>query len=121
MPLSGAVIVSTPQEVALSEALKAVAMFNKTGVPVLGMVENMSHFNCENCGHRHEIFDHGKARAAAQNAGIEFLGEVPLLRDVREGADAGLPLNHAAADIFKNIAARLWMTMPEKKYPAKSA
>lgn len=114
VPLSGAVIVSTPQDVALSEAKKAVAMFNKTNVSVLGVIENMSYHICTSCGHREHIFDHGRARAAAEEMGLPFLGEIPLLRDVREGADAGTPLSHSAADTFMNIAARIWATLPER-------
>lgn len=111
VPVSGAVIVSTPQDVALSEAKKAVAMFGKTNVPVLGMVENMSYHTCTNCGHRDHIFDHGRARAAAEKMGLPFLGEIPLLRDVREGADAGKPLDHSAGETFMNIAARIWTSL----------
>ncbi len=115
VPLSGAVIVSTPQDVALSEAKKAVAMFGKTNVPVLGVIENMSYHTCTACGHREHIFDHGRARAAAENMGLPFLGEIALLRDVREGADAGTPLGHSAAETFMNIAARIWATLPERR------
>lgn len=115
VPLSGAVIVSTPQDVALSEAKKAVAMFNKTNVPVLGVIENMSYHTCTQCGHREDIFDHGRARAAAEQLNLPFLGEIPLLKDVRAGADAGTPLAHSAADIFMNIASRIWTTLPEKR------
>lgn len=115
VPVSGAVIVSTPQDVALSEAKKAVAMFKKTNVPVLGMIENMSYHTCTACGHRAHIFDHGRAREAAQQMGLAFLGEIPLLADVREGADQGQPLQHSAADVFMNIAARIWATLPEKR------
>ncbi len=120
VPLSGAVIVSTPQEVALSEAIKAVRMFEKTNVPVLGMVENMSYHDCTACGHREHIFDHGKARQTAQKLGIEFLGEIPLMTAVREKADAGAPISvaepaHASSVAFKNIAARVYTALPEKK------
>lgn len=119
VPLSGAVIVSTPQEVALSEAKKAVAMFEKTNVPVLGVVENMSYHTCSQCGHREHIFDHGRARAAAADMGLPFLGEIPLLQEVREKADAGRPLDHAASEVFLNIAARLWAALPERRQIAK--
>jgi ATP-binding protein involved in chromosome partitioning len=115
VPLSGAVIVSTPQEVALAEAKKAVAMFAKTNVSVLGMVENMSFYDCSNCGHREHIFDHGRARAAAADLGLAFLGDIPLLPDVREKADAGEPLQHRAADIFMNIAARVLAALPAER------
>lgn len=124
VPLSGAVIVSTPQDVALSEAVKAVHMFEKTKVPVLGLIENMSYHTCVSCGHREDIFDHGKARQTAEKLKLEFLGEIPLLKDVREQADAGKPLVlscHPAADIFKNIAARLWMKLPSDKKIRASA
>ncbi len=120
VPLSGAVIVSTPQDVALSEAKKAVAMFGKTDVAVLGVVENMSYHTCTSCGHREHIFDHGRARAAAEQMGLPFLGEIPLLRDVREGADAGRPLDHSAADVFMNIAARVWATLPAERSRQKA-
>lgn len=118
VPLAGAVIVSTPQDVALSEAKKAIAMFEKTGVPVLGLVENMSYYVCPACGHRDEIFSHGGARHAAMTADIDFLGEIPLEIAVRENADAGVPLVKAApfhpvAEAFRNIAARIWMKLPE--------
>lgn len=116
VPLAGAVIVSTPQEVALSEAKKAIAMFGKTNVPVLGMVENMSFHQCVNCGHREHIFDHGKARATAADLQIDFLGEIPLTMAVREHGDGGMPIvaadpSHPASDVFKNIAARVWMKL----------
>lgn len=120
VPLAGAVIVSTPQDVALSEAEKGLRMFEKTNVPVFGIVENMSYHNCENCGHREEIFGHGGARAAAQRLGVPFLGDIPLLSRVRAQSDAGVPIvaadaAHPASDVFMNIAARLWAALPEKK------
>jgi ATP-binding protein involved in chromosome partitioning len=91
-PLRGAVIVSTPQDIALIDARKGVAMFNKTQVPVLGIVENMSTFVCPNCGHESHIFGHGGARAEARKIGVPFLGEVPLVPAIRETSDAGLPI-----------------------------
>jgi len=91
-PLRGAVIVSTPQDIALIDARKGVAMFNKTQVPVLGIVENMSTFVCPNCGHESHIFGHGGARAEARKIGVPFLGEVPLVPVIREMSDAGLPI-----------------------------
>ncbi|MDY0009617.1 MAG: Mrp/NBP35 family ATP-binding protein [Bdellovibrionales bacterium] len=120
VPLSGAVIISTPQDVALSEAEKGLRMFEKTKVPVFGIVENMSYHSCENCGHRSEIFGHGGARAAAARLNVPFLGEVPLMPAIRIQADAGLPLvaadpAHPAADVFMNIAARIWAALPDKK------
>ncbi|MBU6475973.1 MAG: Mrp/NBP35 family ATP-binding protein [Alphaproteobacteria bacterium] len=116
VPLSGAVIVSTPQDVALSEAAKGLLMFQKVGVPVLGFIENMSYHICSSCGHREEIFSHGGARAAAEKMNVPFLGEIPLDADVRIAADAGATLKNAAIEeVFKNIAARIWMTLPAEK------
>lgn len=89
--LSGAVIVSTPQDIALIDARKAIAMFQKVAVPVLGIIENMSVFSCPNCGHESHIFNHGGARTTATTLNISFLGEVPLELSIRQGADAGLP------------------------------
>lgn len=126
VPLSGAVIVSTPQDVALSEAKKGLMMFQKVGVPVLGLIENMSYHLCLNCGHREDIFDHGGVRKAAQGLNIEFLGEVPLHIDVRSAADAGTPLvaaqkAHVVSETFKNIAARIWTSLPAEKTVPKAA
>ena len=111
--LAGAVIVSTPQDVALSDARRGVRMFERTRVPVLGLIENMSYFCCPNCNHRAEIFGHGGARREAGRLGVEFLGEVPLLLDIRTASDAGTPIvaadpDSAAARAFHDIAARLW-------------
>ncbi len=91
-PLSGAVIVSTPQDLALLDARKAINMFKKVEVPLLGLVENMSHFVCPNCGTSHDIFGHGGARAEAEKIGAPFLGEVPLALTIREKSDAGAPV-----------------------------
>jgi ATP-binding protein involved in chromosome partitioning len=91
VPLAGAVIVSTPQDIALLDARKALNMFRKVDVPVLGIIENMSYFLCPSCGHRAEIFSHGGARATAQKYGVDFLGEVPLDLAIREQTDAGRP------------------------------
>ena len=120
VPLSGAVIVSTPQDVALSEAKKGLLMFKKVNVPVLGIIENMSYHICSSCGHREDIFNHGGARIAAEKMGVPFLGEIPLHVDVRIASDAGTPLvaaqrNHAISESFKNIAARIWTTLPAEK------
>jgi ATP-binding protein involved in chromosome partitioning len=124
VPLTGAVIVSTPQDVALNEAKKGLRMFEKTGVPVLGMVENMSYHVCSSCGHREHIFGHGGVKTASDALGVEFLGEIPLQTIIREKADAGLPIvaadpKNVAAEAFKNIAARLWMRLPEMKSQQK--
>jgi ATP-binding protein involved in chromosome partitioning len=110
VPLKGAVIVSTPQDLALIDARRGVAMFRRVDVPVLGVVENMSYFLCPQCGTRSDIFGHGGARREAERLGVPFLGEVPLHMDIREKSDAGLPVvatdpdsAHAAA--FRSIAA----------------
>ena len=87
-PLSGAVIVSTPQDLALIDARRGITMFQKVNVPVLGIVENMSYFMCTKCGERHEIFGHGGARAEAQKLGVPFLGEVPLDIKLRQRSDS---------------------------------
>ena len=90
--ISGAVVVSTPQDLALDVATKAVGMFGKLGVPVLGLVENMSYYCCPNCNHRDDIFHHGGAREAAKELGLPVLGEIPLNSAVRRAGDAGVPL-----------------------------
>jgi ATP-binding protein involved in chromosome partitioning len=110
--LAGAVIVSTPQDIALIDARRGVKMFEKTRVPILGLVENMSFFHCPSCGARAEIFGHGGARAEARRLGVDFLGEVPLLLDIRTNSDAGTPISAAApesdaAKAFASIAAGL--------------
>ncbi|MBV8888536.1 MAG: iron-sulfur cluster carrier protein ApbC [Alphaproteobacteria bacterium] len=113
VPLAGAVIVSTPQDIALIDARKGLAMFQKVNVPVLGIVENMSYFLCPHCGERSEIFSHGGARREAARLATEFLGEVPLDLAIRETSDEGRPIVVAAPDsaharLFREMAARLW-------------
>lgn len=108
--LKGALIVSTPQDVALIDARRAVAMFRKVGVPILGLIENMSFFCCPNCGHRSEIFGHGGGRTEASRLDVDFLGEVPLQAAVRISGDAGTPIvvaepDSEAARAFVAIAA----------------
>jgi ATP-binding protein involved in chromosome partitioning len=113
VPLAGAVIVSTPQDIALLDARKGLNMFQKVDVPVLGIVENMSYFLCPHCGGRSEIFSHGGARREAERLGAEFLGEVPLDVRIRETSDGGTPITVAEPDnphalVFRRIAARIW-------------
>jgi ATP-binding protein involved in chromosome partitioning len=96
VPLKGAVIVSTPQDLALIDARKAIAMFEKTKVPILGLVENMSTYVCPNCGHESHIFGHGGARETARRMGAAFLGEIPLVGSIREMSDAGTPVSAEA-------------------------
>ena len=118
VPLSGAVIVSTPQDIALLDARKGLNMFRKVDVPVFGIVENMSYFVCPHCGERSEIFSHGGARAEAEKLGTDFLGEVPLHIAIRETSDAGTPITVSApegehAKIYKEIAARVWQKIEQ--------
>lgn len=89
--LAGAVIVTTPQDIALADAVKGIAMFRKVGVPILGVVENMSHFSCPHCGGRSEIFGHGGGRREAERLEVPFLGEIPLDPEIRVGGDRGEP------------------------------
>ena len=98
VPLAGAVIVSTPQDLALIDARRGVSMFEKTSVPILGVVENMSYFSCPHCGGRSEIFAHGGARIEAERLGVPFLGEIPLQLQIREQADSGRPTAAVAPD-----------------------
>jgi len=116
VPLAGAVIVSTPQDLALLDARKGLAMFRKVDVPVLGIVENMSYFLCPSCGERSDIFGHGGAQAEATRLGVPFLGEVPLHMRIRETSDAGRPVVAAEPDgphaaIFKSIAVNALQSM----------
>lgn len=92
IPLTGAVIISTPQDVALNVAQKAITMFKQLNTPVLGIVENMSSYRCSHCGERDEIFGSGGARRAAERLGVPFLGAIPLATAIRESADAGRPI-----------------------------
>jgi ATP-binding protein involved in chromosome partitioning len=116
VPLAGALIVSTPQDLALIDARRGVAMFQKVNVPILGLVENMSFFLCPHCGGRSDVFGHGGAEAEAARVGVPFLGGVPLHIAIRENADAGTPVvvtepesGHAKA--YRRIARDLWRTL----------
>ncbi|NLZ42774.1 MAG: Mrp/NBP35 family ATP-binding protein, partial [Comamonadaceae bacterium] len=109
VPLSGAVIVSTPQDLALLDARRGIAMFERVSVPILGLVENMSYFICPNCGTRHDIFAHGGARKEAEKMQVPFLGEVPLEMAIRETSDGGRPIAATEpagphAKIYRDIA-----------------
>ncbi len=112
VPLAGAIIVSTPQDIALLDARKGLNMFRKVDVPVLGIVENMSYFACPHCGQRSEIFAHGGARKEAERLGVEFLGEIPLDIAIRETSDGGQPIvvsqpQSPHAQSYRAIARRL--------------
>ncbi|MBI5523413.1 MAG: Mrp/NBP35 family ATP-binding protein [Desulfarculus sp.] len=121
VPIAGAVVVTTPQDVALVDAIKAVDMFNHTNAPVLGIVENMSYFICPDCDSRHEIFGHGSVRPLAARLGVPFLGEIPLDKAVREAMDVGRPIvesnaasGQAYQELARQVAARLNLA-PEVK------
>jgi ATP-binding protein involved in chromosome partitioning len=101
VPVTGAVIVSTPQDLSLIDARKAIAMFEKTNVKVLGIIENMSTFICSNCGHEEHIFGHGGAREEALRRNVSFIGEIPLNAEIRQKSDAGRPVSGI---FYKNIA-----------------
>jgi ATP-binding protein involved in chromosome partitioning len=123
VPLKGAVIVSTPQDLALADARRGIAMFRRVNVPVLGIVENMSTFICPHCGTRSDIFGHGGARREAERLDVPFLGEVPLALDIREKSDAGTPVvatdpEGAHAKIFRDIAARVRAGLEVESRPA---
>jgi ATP-binding protein involved in chromosome partitioning len=112
VPLAGAVIVSTPQDLALIDARRGVEMFRRVNVPVLGVIENMSYFVCPKCGERHDIFSHGGAHREAEKLGVPFLGEVPLHMAIRETSDAGRPVVATEPDgphakIYREIAGRV--------------
>ena len=124
--LSGAVIVSTPQDIALIDARKGLAMFRKVAVPVLGIVENMSYFLCPKCGERSEIFGHGGARDEAAKLDVPFLGEIPLHLDIRTTSDSGHPIvvsqpDSAHAQAYKNIAGRVWKQLSAPQRGARPA
>ncbi len=124
--LGGAVIVSTPQDIALVDARKGLAMFRKVAVPVLGIVENMSYFLCPKCGERSEIFGHGGAREEAEKLGVPFLGEVPLHLDIRTTSDNGRPIvidkpDSPHTQVYKNIAGRVWKQLSANQRGARKA
>ena len=124
--LAGAVIVSTPQDIALIDARKGLNMFRKVDVPVLGFVENMSFYLCPHCGERAEIFGHGGEREEAEKLGVPFLGEVPLHLDIRTTSDSGHPIvvsqpDSPYAQIYKNIAGRVWKQLSVNQRGARAA
>ena len=115
-PLAGAVIVSTPQDLALIDARKGLNMFAKVNVPVIGIVENMSYFTCTKCGERHEIFGHGGAREEASRIGVPFLGEIPLDKEVRLRSDSGEPVVATQPEslhtaLYRDVARQVWASL----------
>jgi ATP-binding protein involved in chromosome partitioning len=126
VPLAGAVIVSTPQDLALIDARKGLNMFKKVDVPLLGIVENMSYFLAPDTGKRYDIFGHGGARKEAERLGVAFLGEVPLVMAIRETSDAGAPVvasrpDGAEAKIYRDIAGKVWERLKEERSAASAA
>jgi len=124
VPLAGAVIVSTPQDIALLDARKGLNMFRKVEVPILGLIENMSYHICTNCGHREDIFSHGGAHRTADELNAEFLGEIPLDLKIRETSDGGTPIVAADpasphAKAYLEIAQKIWAKID--KGPQKAA
>lgn len=112
VPMKGAIIVSTPQDVALIDARKGINMFKKVNTPVLGIIENMSYFICDQCNKRHEIFSHGGARNEAKKMDCNFLGEIPLDKNLRMSSDEGMPigiknLNNPIVEAYKEIAKKI--------------
>ena len=126
VPLAGAVIVSTPQDLALIDARKGLNMFKKVDVPLLGIVENMSYFIAPDTGKRYDIFGHGGARNEAERLGVTFLGEVPLQMEIRETSDLGTPIvvskpDGPEAKIYRAIAAKAWQRLGEERSSAVAA
>ncbi len=112
VPLTGAITVTTPQEVALHDVRKGIMMFKKVNVPILGVIENMSYYVCSHCGERSEIFSHGGGERAAQKFEVPFLGSIPLDTAIRQGGDVGTPIviadpSSPQAKVFRDIAATL--------------
>jgi ATP-binding protein involved in chromosome partitioning len=122
VPVTGAVMVTTPQEVSVIDVEKALAMWKKVEIPVLGIVENMSYFACPKCGHHEEIFAHGGGRALAEREGLPFLGEIPMLSAVRSGGDSGKPIvlaepNAEVSQVFRGIARQIACALSVRNLP----
>ena len=115
VPLKGAIIISTPQDLSLIDARRGLAMFKKVNVPVLGIVENMSYFQCPHCGTRSDIFGHGGARHEAERLAVPFLGEIPLHMSIRATSDSGTPVVESEPDgphaaVYRAIGAKVRVT-----------
>ncbi len=126
VPLAGAVIVSTPQDLALIDARKGLNMFRKVDVPLLGIVENMSYFIAPDTGNRYDIFGHGGAKKEAERLGVAFLGEVPLQMEIRETSDSGSPVvvsnpEGPEAKIYRDIAGKVWDRVTEERTAAEGS
>ena len=126
VPVTGAIIVTTPQDIALIDARKGLKMFEKVGIPILGIVENMSLHICSNCGHEERIFGEGGAARMAQESGVEVLGELPLDIAIREQADSGKPTvvfdpDGRVASIYREIARRVALHIAERQQDHSAA
>jgi ATP-binding protein involved in chromosome partitioning len=126
VPLAGAIIVSTPQDLALIDARKGLNMFKRVDVPLLGIVENMSYFIAPDTGNRYDIFGNGGAKREAERLGVPFLGEVPLTMNIRETSDSGQPIvasdpDSPQAAAYRDIAARVWERLKEETSLAEAA
>jgi ATP-binding protein involved in chromosome partitioning len=111
VPVAGAIVVTTPQQVSLADSRRAVAMYKKLNIPTLGIVENMSYFVCRNCRHEADIFGRGGGEQMATELGVPFLGRIPIYQPIREGGDSGVPLivsepDSPAAQAFMAAAAQ---------------
>src|SRR5205823_403691 len=111
VPVAGAIVVTTPQQVSLADSRRAVAMYKKLNIPPIGIVENMSHFVCPECGHDADIFGGGGGERMAADLGVPFLGRIPIYQPIREGGDAGVPLMMSEPD---SPAARAFMAAAER-------
>ncbi|MGE0703344.1 MAG: Mrp/NBP35 family ATP-binding protein [Vicinamibacterales bacterium] len=111
VPVAGAIVVTTPQQVSLADSRRAVAMYRKLNIPSLGVIENMSHFVCPSCGHEADIFGHGGGEQMAAELGVPFLGRIPMYQPIREGGDSGVPLVVSEPD---SPAARAFMAAAER-------
>jgi ATP-binding protein involved in chromosome partitioning len=112
IPLTGAVIITTPQDVSLADVRRGIRMFQKVNVPIFGVIENMSYFVCSHCGYREEIFSHGGGKTTAEKFGVPFLGEIPIYTPIRIGGDTGKPIvimepESEQAQMIQSVARRL--------------
>jgi len=111
VPVAGAIVVTTPQQVSLADSRRAVAMYKKLNIPTLGIIENMSYFVCTNCNHEADIFGHGGGETMSSDLGVPFVGRIPIYQPIREGSDAGVPLMISEPD---SPAARAFMAAAER-------
>ena len=111
VPVAGAIVVTTPQQVSLADSRRALAMYRKLNIPSLGIIENMSYFPCPQCGHEADIFGHGGGEALATELGVPFLGRLPIAQPIREGSDTGVPIVMSHPE---SVAARAFMSVAER-------